>query len=398
MRRILVVHNRYRQRGGEDEVVDSEIDLLRRRGHDVELLAPDNASIESGSKLALARHLVWSTSTTTAIERLFAQFRPDIVHVHNTLPLISPSVYWAAARHGRPVVQTLHNFRLACPQAMLLRDGKVCEDCVGRVPWRAAARSCYRGSAVESAAVAGMLVIHRALGTYDRKVTRYIALNRFCRDKFVAAGLRPGRISIKPNFVDVPEAPPGEGRSGTLFVGRLSPEKGVSVLLRALERLPGQSADIAGTGPEEAVVRAHPSARALGPLTRDEVLKAMRRAGWLVMPSLWYETFGMVALEAFACGLPVIASRLGAMEELVRHGDTGLLFEPGSAESLAQTLAWAARHPVEMAAMGRRARETYLARFTPERNYLALMAIYEQALRETVPSPFAHGTARSVHP
>jgi glycosyltransferase involved in cell wall biosynthesis len=323
---------------------------------------------------------------------LFRSFRPDVLHVHNSFPLISPSLYWVAHRHRCAVVQTLHNFRLLGPQAMLLRDGKPCEDCLGHLPWRAALHGCYRDSRLQSAVVITMLGAHRAAGTYARKVTRYIALNAFCRDKFVQGGLPAERISIKPNFVDLVAQPPEGVRSGALFVGRLSQEKGVSLLARALAQVPQIHVDVVGTGPESGIVAAHPQMRAVGALPRSQVLERMRRAAYLVMPSIWYETFGMVMLEAFACGVPVIAPRMGAMEEFVDHLHTGLLFDPSSADALADSLAWAERYPEEIARMGTNARKAYLARYTPERNYEELVAIYAAAMKDAA----AGRTASSV--
>lgn len=379
--RVLVAHNAYQHRGGEDSVVEAEITLLRHRGHEVATYFRHNDEIEAMSKPALALRTLWSAEDQAVLGRMMADFRPDLIHVHNTFPLISPALYWAAVRAGVPVVQTLHNFRLLCPQAMLLRHGSVCEDCIGHLPWRGVARRCYRGSALQSGVLASMLALHRALGTYRHKVARYIALNDFCRDKFIAGGLPPERVAVKPNFVDIP-APVGnlKARRGGLFVGRLSPEKGINVLAEAMDRVPGISLAVIGTGPEQHKVDACAGLHALGGRTGEEVLHAMGEASYLVMPSIWYETFGMVAIEAFASGTPVIASQLGSMSELIDDGRTGLLFEPGSADSLAERIAWAEAHPVEMARMGQAARAEYEAKYTADINYRQLMAIYQAAI------------------
>jgi glycosyltransferase involved in cell wall biosynthesis len=264
---------------------------------------------------------------------------------------------------------------------MFLRDNQVCEDCLGHAPWRSVVRRCYHDSAAESAVLAGMLVLHRKLGTYRHKVTRYIALNRFSRDKFVDGGLPADRISIKPNFVDIPEQA-RSARSGALFVGRLSPEKGIRLLLQALDHLPGLNIDIIGAGPEVERVESHPRARSLGMQRRSEIVEHMHRAAYLVMPSIWYETFALVVLEAFACSLPVIAPRMGSMQEMIEDGRTGLLFQPGSAEDLAAKITWAQAHPAEMEQMGRNGRTEYLAKYTSSRNYEQLMTIYESAMAE----------------
>lgn len=379
--RILIAHNAYQLRGGEDTVVEAETALLRRQGHSVARYSRHNDEIAAQSPVYLALQTQWSGRTVDELGGMIRSFLPDVIHVHNTFPLISPSLYWAAARAGVPVVQTLHNFRLLCPQAMFLRDGQVCEDCLGRLPWRGAVRGCYRGSKPQSGVLAGMLTLHRALGTYARKISRYIALNDFCRDKFIAGGLPAERVAVKPNFVDFPEPSSREGRSDFLFVGRLSAEKGVEVLGRAMRRLGAVARlRVAGDGPERGRLEGLAEVEILGALAGDAVRVEMTRARVLLLPSIWYENFPRTLVEAFACGLPVIASRLGALAELVRDGETGLLFEPGDAEDLAAKMRWAQANPEAMQRMGVAARAEYEVKYTPEINYRQLMAIYEAAL------------------
>lgn len=377
--RILVAHNRYRQRGGEDAVVDAEIALLRRHGHQVQSFERDNRDIDTIGAPRLALGTLWSDDTAHRCRAALTDFRPDVIHVHNTFPLISPSIYWAAAQARVPVVQTLHNFRLLCPQAMLLRAGKICEDCVGRMPWPGVVHGCYHDSRLQSGVVAGMLGLHRTLRTWQHKVARYIALNEFSKRKFITGGLPADRISVKPNFV-IPPAETKNVRVGGLFVGRLAPEKGIRTLLSALDLLPRAGMNIAGDGPESAHVAAHPKARWLGALAPDEVSRRMAQAAYLVLPSICYEQFGLVLVEAFACGLPVIASRLGALAELVDDGRTGMLFDPGNAADLAAKIGWAESHPDDMRRMGAAARADYAEKYTPDTNYRQLMDIYGDAL------------------
>ena len=378
--RILIVHNGYKHRGGEDSVVESEIPLLRSYGHIVEVYSRANNEIDDIPSISLARQTLWSSRTTHDLAELISSFRPDVIHAHNTFPLISPSLYWAAARARVPVVQTLHNFRLVCLNAVFLREGSVCQDCLGRLPWRGVARACFRGSRAASAVTTGMLALHRGLGTYRTKVTRYIVLNEFCRRKFIEGGLAEDRIIVKPNFVSFPLLP-AIPRQGLLFAGRLAVEKGVKTLASAAALLPEADLRVAGEGPEASELQKVGRISLLGHLSPSDVHYEMSRAQALVVPSI-SETFGLVILEAFATGTPVIASRIEPFAELVEDGETGLLFAPGDPYDLADKMMWALTHPEQMIAMGQRARLCYEARYTALRNYEQLVTIYRDAIDE----------------
>ena len=379
--RVLVVHNAYQQRGGEDVVVEAEVSLLRTHGHTVELYLRHNDELREMSAVAVARETVWSSRTSAELTRLVAQFRPDVVHAHNTFALISPSMYMAVGQASVPVVQTLHNFRLLCLQAMFLRDGEVCEDCLGRFPWRGVLHRCYHGSAPQSGVLAAMIGLHRALGTYRKMVSRFIALSEFSRAKFIAGGLQGDRITVKPNF---PSAAPAldnqRPRAGGLFVGRLSAEKGTRVLAQAVAGRQSGVIDVMGSGPERSSLQGVSGLRLLGWQNQAALYAKMREASYLLVPSICYENFPLTVVEAYANGLPVIASRLGAMAELVRDGATGLLFEAGNADDLAAKMAWAEEHPENVTRMGRAARHEYESKYTPDRNYEALMGIYGAAM------------------
>lgn len=379
--RILIAHNAYKHKGGEDSVVETEIELLRQNGHEVDVFLKHNDETDNMSRLSLAANTFWSTRSVKEIRRLISAKRPDVIHVHNTLPIISPAIYWIADKENIPIVQTLHNFRLMCPQAMFLRNNQICEDCLGNTPWRAIPRRCYRNSVAQSTVLAGMVTAHRIMGTWRNKVTRYIALNEFCKKLFIAGGLPPERVVVKPNFVDF-APPPHAARSSFLFVGRLSIEKGIDTLAKAALMAKTCSIRVAGTGPEASALRLSPNINPLGGLSGNEVREQMTTSKALILPSIWYENFPRTLVEAFACGLPVIASRLGALAELVEDGVTGLLFEPGNAEDLARKLRWADEHPAELSVMGGNARAHYEANFTADINYRQLVSIYSEAIAE----------------
>lgn len=354
---------------------------MRSNGVAVATYLRSNSDIHRAAGISTAIQTIWSPKTRAELSDLISSWKPDVIHSHNTFPVISPSLYWTAADARVPVVQTLHNFRLLCVGATFLRNQTVCEDCLGKAPWRGALRKCYRDSFAASTVSATALSVHRRIGTYATKISRYIALNDFCRRKFVQGGLPIDRVSVKPNFVD--RSPPEVlERKGILFVGRLSIEKGIRTLISAAALVPGAAIRIAGVGPEDELVHRAPGVVSLGHLESSAVRLEMNSAAVLVVPSIWFENFPMTIVEAYAAGLPVIASRIGALPEIVRHGDTGLLFEPGNAVDLAQKIMWAVENPEAMSRMGGNARSEYEAKYTPARNYSQLMAIYESAIKE----------------
>lgn len=392
--KILVAHNAYHYRGGEDTLVSAELAMLRRNGHQVFLYRRDNAEIADMPSARAALDTVWSLRTIGDVRTLYRRFKPDLIHAHNTFPLISPSLYGIARRLRIPVVQTLHNFRLICPQAMLARGGKICTDCVGHWPWRAVWHRCYRGSLAQTAVASAMLSLHRMRGSWAHSVSRYIVLNRSCRDLFVAGGLPPAKLRIKPNFVEASGVPEWTRRAGGIFVGRLSPEKGLATLAQALRTLPAITIDVYGKGPLQSEVERTPGLRYRGFLASAELRRCMQQAAYLVMPSTGMESFGLAAIEAFACGVPVIASQQGGLGELITHKKNGLLVAPGDPAALAQAITYAESHPDEMRRMGMDAYQTWFAHYTPERNYELLMHIYDEAL-STLSSPTSADTAHA---
>ncbi len=382
--KILLLHNYYQQPGGEDVVLANEMSLLEANGHEVETYLVDNDDIRDMSAPAVAAGTIWSRRSYRRIRERVRQFQPTVAHFHNTLPLISPAGFHAARAEGAAVVQTLHNYRLACPGTTLFRDGHVCEDCLGKLPWRGVLHGCYRNSRLQTGGVAAMLATHRMLRTWTRKVDLYIALTAFARDKLLATGLRADRVVVKPNFlagnVDVPDGSDGP-RQGGLFVGRLSAEKGISPMLEAWRSL-NVPLRLVGSGPLDAQVRntGVASVEILGAQPREEVAALMRQAQFLVVPSVWYEGFPMVVVEAYAHGLPVIASRLGSLAEVVDDQVTGLHVNPGDPDDLAAKVAWAVSNSDRMREMGRNAQRRFQERYTADTNLRLLLACYDQAI------------------
>jgi glycosyltransferase involved in cell wall biosynthesis len=386
--KILVIHNRYQHAGGEDEVFAAECSLLRDAGHDVHQYVRTNDDIAlSGTpaRLRLAAGTVWARREQRSLREVIGRAAPDVAHFHNTFPLISPAAYYTCRGAGVPVVQTLHNYRLLCPSANHYRDGRICEDCTTGGLHHAVRHACYRGSRSATAAAAAMLTFHRAIGTWARAVDVYIALSEFARERLVAGGLPAERVVVKPNFVGADPGPRDQPGDGALFVGRFWPEKGVQTLLHAWHRLSNPiRLDLLGDGPErerlEQLASASNTVHFHGRVPRPTTLAAMKRAQFLVFPSEWFEGLPMTIVEAFACGLPVIASRLGTMGEVVQEGRTGLLFTPGDAADLAAKVEWARSHPTEMAAMGRAARLEFEAMYTAPRNLELLLSAYHRAI------------------
>ena len=388
---VLMGHCYYRDLGGENLSFEAEAGLLESNGHRVVRYTRDNREIEglgAAGKARLALRTVWATDSFEQVRDLAGRERPDVAHFQNTFPLISPSAYRACRRLGIPVVQTLRNYRLVCPTATFFRDGRVCEDCMGKTPpWPGVVHACYRDSRAQTGVIATMVTMHRALRTWQNDVDLYVVPTEFGRRKFIEAGLSEDHVVVKPNFVD-PDPGQREGPGDfALFVGRLSEEKGILTLLEAWRRVTRLPLRIVGKGPLSEAVAGTVArdglagrVEVLGSLSHDEVFGLMRQARLVVFPSEWYETFGRVAVESFACGVPVVAARLGAMAEVVDDGRTGLHFMPGDAEELAARVDWLLDHPEEAAAMGREARREYESRYTAARNYEMLVEIYRSAM------------------
>ena len=357
------------------------------RGHQIEEIVFDNQVIQRGNVIRTGLQATWNQASYSMVRKRILEWPPDIVDIHNFFPLASPSVHYAARSLGKPVIQTLHNYRLLCPSATFYRNGTTCEDCTRHlIPWPGVLHSCYRRSALETSSVAAMITFHRLLRTWKRTVTTFITVSEFEKRKFVENGFPASRIVAKPNFVLDP-GPPGQGGEDFLFVSRLSVEKGIGTMLTAMELVnPAVRLKIVGDGPMAAEVKAaaerNPRIQYLGRLPQREVLDLMGASRCVLFPSEWYETFGRVAAESFSRGTPVIASRIGAVAEIVDDGRTGFHYTAGDPRDLARTIDQVFARANSLADMRREARREYEQKYTADRGYELLVDIYEKAIAD----------------
>ena len=438
--KVIQVHNYYQQAGGEDAVVKAEHDLLIEKGDEVVPYYKDNQALGTGvwelAKASLTT--IWNWQTYREFRELLRSEKPDVVHCHNTFPLISPSIYWACAKEGIPVVQTLHNYRLLCLNAFLFREtklgdksisrGEICEKCLTKnFKYPGINYGCYRNSRAGSLIVALMLLFHKLIGTWSRKVTAYIALTDFQKQKMIEGGLPGDKIWVKPNFLQRTEdwgQKTDEGNQQSiingqqsdfrglssdvrsliagqtpfaLFVGRLSPEKGCDVLLKAWARFQqtwrrehgGVVSDtfqllIVGDGPERekleklsVKLKMTSSVKFVGKQPKCKIMGLMREGCFLVLPSLWYEGFPMTIVEAFSCGLPVIAANHGGMKSVIKEGRTGLLFNSGDPLNLSETLDKAFNN-TKLRELGKCALDEYEMYYSEDANRDLLLGLYNK--------------------
>ncbi len=384
--KIVQVHNFYKKPGGEDQVFKNEIRLLKENGHDVIDYSVYNDEVDDLGKLAIIKELHWSNKHYEYFRSLFKKECPNVVHIHNTFPLISPSIYYAATEENVAVVQTLHNYRMLCPASTFYRDGQVCEKCLGNdLPWYGIIHKCYRNSYLASAATASMLFLHKKKNTFEENVDVFVTMTNFGKAKFIEGGLSSDKIMVKPHFI---ETDPGVGEGDgnyALFVGRLTEEKGVLTLLRAWEdeniNLPLK---VIGDGPLNSIVKKatnkYPLISWLGQCDRNNVLRMMGSATVLIVPSECYETFGLIVIEAFSKGTPVIVSDIGSVGELVENGVNGLKFNPGSSDDLINKIKLFHNDKDNRMKFRSNARNEYLIKYTPKQNYNMLMELYNKAI------------------
>lgn len=389
--KILTVHNKYKFRGGEDECREADAQLMAANGHDIRDVIFENDTITSLNAVSVGLQSIWNSSSYKRLSDEIGKWRPDVVSVHNFFPVASPSVYYAARRHGVPVVQTLHNYRLLCPGALFFRDGHVCEDCMGkRMPWPGVLHGCYRSSRGATLAVASMLTVHNLLGTWQKQVDMFIALTEFSKRKFIEGGLPAERVTIKPNFLTAdPGAGTGDG-DFVIYVGRLTVDKGLPTLIEAWKAAAcAGRLIIAGDGPLAPFVMKEASLcdsiSYLGKIPLAQVFDLLASARALVFPSTWYEGMPRVIVESFSRGTPIIASAIGSMPEMIVNGRSGWLVAPGDVQSLAAAMRTVFSIREEMKEIRAAARLEFEHKYTPERNYFLLAEIFGRVIAAKKP-------------
>jgi glycosyltransferase involved in cell wall biosynthesis len=388
--RILFIHNHYQHEGGEDVAVELEISLMKQMGHSVEVLFFSNDDIQDAiSKLKFGIRAFYNAHSLKVTSEKMKAFKPDVVHVHNLFFNASPSVLFAAKKHHIPVVLTIHNYRLVCANALLMRDGHVCELCLEKTfPLSGIKYKCYRNSAAESAFVTAVTGVHKLFNSWNNNITQYISLTHFAKNKLLHSSLKPheDKISVVPNFVPDPEIGSWPRENYFLYVGRLSKEKGVDVLVEAFREMPGESLLIVGNGPEKASLEEqYSSCRNIcfaGKKTKPEVLSLMKKSAALIFPSVCYEGLPFTILEAFSTGTPVIASNLGAMAEMIQDGYNGFHFKVNDVQGLKDCLMKFIKLGEKQKLMNRQARSTYEKNYYPYAHYKAILSVYQKAIED----------------
>lgn len=385
--KILFVHNFYQVAGGEDAVYKNEKTLLECNGHQVIEYTVDNMSIKSlWDKVGVIFSTVFSISQYRKIKKILIESKPDVVHVHNYFPLISPAVFYACKKMNIPVVHTLHNFRAVCPTALLMFDGKICEKSINESAWWAVKKKVYRDSMLGSFILTCMVELHKKIGTWQQQVSRYIALTDFAKSKYIQAGWPEDKLSIKPNFISDPyngEAILDKKSGYAVYVGRLSDEKGIDLILSAWVDV-NIPIKIIGDGPLNTLVKNNTNTKIeyLGLQPKDKVLEYIKNADFIVMASTCYEGFPMVLVEALACGTCALVPKLGGMVEIIEDGTTGLYFEAANIRDLADKANWLENNFKSTQLMGGNARRAYLTKYTAITNYQQLNSIYQQSINE----------------
>ena len=383
--KILIIHNKYQQKGGEDFVFENEFNLLQKYGHTVDILIFDNNQIKSAiDKLKIGLFSIYNPESAKILEDKINSFKPDIIHVHNFFPIASPSIFFTAKKNDIPIVMTLHNYRLICPNALLFRNGNICEECINKVfPYRGIIHKCYRDSFMQTLSLSLVTSIHRYIKTWHSKVDKFITLTNFQKNKILSSSINipKKKFVVKPNFSE----DFGEGYQNRedyfLYVGRLSQGKGVLTMLKAFDGT-NFNLIIVGDGIfKNEVIKykeKNKNIKYLGFKLKKEIIELMKKTKALIFTSEWYEGLPMVLVEALSTGTPVITSNIGSQAEIVKDKHLGMHFNTGDFIDLRKKIAEFLK--INNRRFYQNARNEYLDKYTPEKNYEKLLSIYKEAM------------------
>ena len=381
--KVLIVHNFYKIRAGEYSVLKNEIKLLKDNGNEVITFYKDNKNIKSFySKVIYFLRIVYSKNIFKEFDYYLKQNKPDVIHVHNFFPIMTPAIFFAAQKNNIPIVHTLHNYRLICPTSTLMHNNRIYEKSIINGSFSTIIDKVYRNSYLGTFALARMISYHKKYNTWDTQVDKFIALTNFSKSKFIEANFLIDKIEIKSNFVFDMYDPESDKKEYALFIGRISEEKGIRCLIKAWEKI-DYKLIIVGTGPLENFVKRQLNENIifLGKQNKEEIRVLMNAASFLIIPSIWYEGFPMVILEAYSAGLPVLGSRIGSIEEVVLDNITGLHFKPNDSRDIVKKVNRIIKDRELLKKISKNSRKEYLEKYTPSKNYDILINIYNSVIQ-----------------
>ena len=389
--KVLIIHNYHRDRGGEARALEEQREALESKGHEVCLYTRDNWEI-SDSRIKQFRELginmFFSVKTYKEVLNLVQNFCPDVVHIHNIFPLLSPSVYYAVKKFNIPLVQTLHNYRMGCPNGLFLdSQGEVCEKCLSGNFFHAVWRKCVHGRLTQSLALSLCLSIHRMAQTFD-KADVFLCPSHFLAQKMIRAGIPKKKIRVKPHFIDTQMLCPSHTYEPyAVYMGRLSREKGIYTLLRVFKKRKDIGLKIIGKGPLLSEVKSFilknnlSHIECLGYIPSEERFEKVRKAAFMVFPCLCRENFPYVLIESLALGVPVIASHTGGVSEIIEDSQNGFLFSPGSEKEINVHMESLLNDPLLLQRMRKKARKKAERCFSRNKGYQELLNIYTTLVR-----------------
>jgi glycosyltransferase involved in cell wall biosynthesis len=390
---VLIVHNDYGGYSGEEAVVDRQERLLQEHGHRVTFYRRRSEEI---GKMVLGRSRafcsgIYNNQSIKSIRSCLAQCNPDVIHIHNLFPLISPAILPECSAAGVPLVMSVHNYRLVCPNGLHVPKGRyeICEKCCGGREYWCLLKNC-EGNFLKSLGYAMRNVVARKARFYHDHISIYACLTDFQRRRLIREGYSEDRIAVVPNMVGIDELEgPADLGEYVGFVGRISPEKGIGCLLEASRRLTRIPFKLAGdlSAMPEIEGRAATNVEFCGRLAYDQMYEFYKRSRFVVLPSIWFEGFPMVLVEAMSRGKAIVASRIGGVPEIVDEGLNGLLFQPGNAGDLAEKIQHLWSQPELCRQMGLAGREKAIREYSPERHYERLMVVYQSAIQMKSKAP-----------